>query len=72
MSRRGAVSDAGGGWQHLVPAAARKPNYENVREAALIVWRGRRVLMRQCQAQERWAGLWDFPICRTGRDRKHG
>ena len=49
------------GWQHLVPAAARKPNYESVREAALIVWRGRRVLIRQCQAQERWAGLWDFP-----------
>jgi A/G-specific adenine glycosylase len=32
-----------------------------VREALLVVRRGKKVLVRQRQAGERWAGLWDFP-----------
>lgn len=49
------------GWQDRVPAPTKKPRYETVREAALVVWHGRRLLVRQCQTHERWAGLWDFP-----------
>jgi A/G-specific adenine glycosylase len=46
-----------------IPAAKRKTLYEDVSEAAVVVReRGsRRVLVRQCGADERWAGLWDFP-----------
>jgi A/G-specific adenine glycosylase len=43
---------------------------EAVREAAVAVWRGGRVLLMQRQPHERWAGLWDFPrfeLPRTGR-----
>jgi len=44
-----------------IPRSARRTNYEEVREIAVIVRRGRQVLVRQCQLGERWAGLWDFP-----------
>ena len=30
-------------------------------EVAVVVRKNGRVLMRQCGAGERWAGLWDFP-----------
>jgi A/G-specific adenine glycosylase len=35
--------------------------YEATTEAALVIRRGPRILVRQCGATERWAGLWDFP-----------
>jgi A/G-specific adenine glycosylase len=44
-----------------IPAPARRMRYEEVTEVAIIVRDGRRVLVRQCQPGERWAGLWDFP-----------
>ena len=44
-----------------IPLPAKRTNYEDVREIAVVVRRGRRVLVRQCQPGERWAGLWDFP-----------
>ncbi|MEX2174424.1 MAG: A/G-specific adenine glycosylase, partial [Pirellulaceae bacterium] len=47
--------------QDQIPVAARKTKYEEVTEAAVVVRRGGRVLVRQCQPGERWAGLWDFP-----------
>ena len=37
-----------------------KPRIESVREAAVVVRRGGRILLRQREAGERWAGLWDF------------
>ncbi|MFV1965755.1 MAG: A/G-specific adenine glycosylase [Pirellulaceae bacterium] len=49
------------GWQKLVPARKKTTQYERVREAAVVIWRGGRILLRQCQGNERWAGLWDFP-----------
>jgi A/G-specific adenine glycosylase len=49
------------GAQDTIPAARRKPKFEAVREAAVVVRRGRRVLLRKHVAGERWAGLWDFP-----------
>ena len=46
--------------QHEIPQPRKPPRFEDVREAAVVVRRANKVLLRQCQAQERWAGLWDF------------
>jgi A/G-specific adenine glycosylase len=51
------------GLQQSIPAAAPKTRYEEVRETAFVVWHRKKVLIRQCQPDERWAGLWDFPRC---------
>jgi A/G-specific adenine glycosylase len=45
----------------LVPLPPKRTRYEDVTEVAIVVRRGERVLLRRCQAGERWAGLWDFP-----------
>lgn len=39
----------------------KKKQYTELREAAVVVRRADQVLVRQCGANERWAGLWDFP-----------
>lgn len=44
-----------------IPRMTKKMQYEAVREAALVIHRRGRVLLRQCADGERWAGLWDFP-----------
>lgn len=44
-----------------IPLAAKKMRYEDVTETAVVVRRTSKVLVRQCQPGERWAGLWDFP-----------
>jgi A/G-specific adenine glycosylase len=44
-----------------IPLPPKRANYELVREIAVVVRRAGRVLVRQCQPGERWAGLWDFP-----------
>jgi A/G-specific adenine glycosylase len=44
-----------------IPRRAKRMNYEDVTEIAVIVHDRGRVLLRQCQPGERWAGLWDFP-----------
>jgi len=49
------------GIEQQVPLPKAKPKFEDVREAAVAVWRGGRVLLLQRQPGERWAGLWDFP-----------
>src|SRR5690606_23232153 len=49
------------GLQAEIPVVRTKPQVEYVREAAVVVRRGPRVLLLQRQAAERWAGLWDFP-----------
>jgi len=49
------------GLQSAIPSPPRKTKYEEVTEIAVIVRRGRRVLLRRCQEGERWADLWDFP-----------
>ena len=48
------------GQQEQIPAARQKPAIEDVREAAVVVWRGDKILLRRCAHGERWAGLWDF------------
>jgi A/G-specific adenine glycosylase len=49
------------GLQAKIPAAKKPKQYEDVTEAAVVIRRGGKVLLRQCQSSERWAGLWDFP-----------
>jgi len=48
------------GQQETIPQAKAKVKFESVHEAAVIVTRGERVLLRRCAPGERWAGLWDF------------
>jgi A/G-specific adenine glycosylase len=48
------------GCQHQVPRPKAKVEFEAVREAAVVVQRAGRVLLRRRQRGERWAGLWDF------------
>ena len=50
-------------WQlaDRIPAQRPRPQIEAVREAAVVVWRGEKVLIVRRQPGERWAGLWDFP-----------
>ncbi|HMC10806.1 MAG TPA: A/G-specific adenine glycosylase, partial [Pirellulaceae bacterium] len=47
--------------QHDIPMAKQRKVYTELREAAVIVRKNGSVLMRRCAADERWAGLWDFP-----------
>jgi A/G-specific adenine glycosylase len=49
------------GLQDRIPAPSKRARYESVHEAALVVWHDGSVLLRQCQSDERWAGMWDFP-----------
>jgi len=49
------------GMQHKIPCAKPRPASTAVREAAVVVRKNGHVLLRQCAAGERWAGLWDFP-----------
>jgi A/G-specific adenine glycosylase len=47
--------------QDVIPAPKRKARYADVREAAVVVRRRGKVLVRRCGPEERWSGLWDFP-----------
>jgi A/G-specific adenine glycosylase len=49
------------GLQEEIPLPKQKTKYEARHEAAVIVRRGDRVVLRRCGPDERWAGLWDFP-----------
>ena len=48
-----------------VPVKAKRMAYESVTEAAVVVRHRKRILIRRCKPDERWAGLWDFPRCRV-------
>ncbi|MCC7086234.1 MAG: A/G-specific adenine glycosylase [Pirellulales bacterium] len=49
------------GLQNMIPMPKRPPAMEDVCEAAVIIDRRGKVLLRKCANGERWAGLWDFP-----------
>jgi A/G-specific adenine glycosylase len=49
------------GLQQEIPREKPRQQYTAVREAAIIIRRNGRVLMRKCSDDQRWAGLWDFP-----------
>jgi A/G-specific adenine glycosylase len=58
------------GQQDRIPRMPSKAASEAVREAAVIVWRKKTILLRRREAHERWAGLWDFlrfPLAARGR-----
>ncbi len=42
-------------------ATTKKVQFTDLHEVAVIVSRGKKLLVRQCAEGERWAGLWDFP-----------
>ena len=54
-----AASEAG--LQAKIPLTARKTKFTDLSEAAVVVRKNGSVLVRQCAAGQRWAGLWDFP-----------
>jgi A/G-specific adenine glycosylase len=49
------------GLQDQIPARTKEPAIENIREAAVVVRRGKKVLLAQRPAAGRWANLWEFP-----------
>lgn len=49
------------GLQDKIPKLAAKPKITAVREAAVVVRKNGRVLLRQRPKGERWEGMWDFP-----------
>jgi len=49
------------GLQKSIPAAGKKVKFTDIAEAAVVVRKNGKVLLRQCAEGERWAGLWDFP-----------
>ena len=49
------------GLTEQIPAARARPQIEEVREAAVVVRRGAKVLLVRRGPDERWAGMWDFP-----------
>jgi len=44
-----------------LPVKRMKTKFIAVDEVAVVIPKSGRVLLRHCQAGERWAGLWDFP-----------
>jgi A/G-specific adenine glycosylase len=52
---------AAAGLQREIPPPKPQKVYTELHEAAVVVRRNGRVLMRQCAQHDRWAGLWDFP-----------
>ena len=49
------------GEQAQIPSRRARAPLESITEAAIVIYHGGRVLLRQCQRGERWAGLWDYP-----------
>jgi A/G-specific adenine glycosylase len=49
------------GLQELIPVRPNPPAVEEVIESAVVVRRGRRVLLVQRPPEGRWAGMWEFP-----------
>jgi A/G-specific adenine glycosylase len=56
------------GTQHEIPQKATRPDVTDVTELTVAVMAGERVFIRRRSADERWAGLWDFPrfACEPG------
>ena len=56
------------GTEHLIPRKANRPDVTDVTELTVAVLAGERVFLRRRSADERWAGLWDFPrfACEPG------
>jgi A/G-specific adenine glycosylase len=44
-----------------IPMKAARRETKQLRETAVVIWRGGRVLLERRGPEEWWAGLWDFP-----------
>jgi len=49
------------GLQSEIPTSSKQTRYEEVTEAAVLIRRRGKILLRRCGPNQRWAGLWDFP-----------
>ena len=49
------------GWVERLPNTGKRPASRLVRQRALLIWRGGRVLVRQRQADGLLGGFWEFP-----------
>lgn len=47
---------------------AKKTQYEDLRQVAIVIRRQNRVAIRLCGPDEHWTGLWDFPRFTIGQD----
>jgi A/G-specific adenine glycosylase len=54
------------GLQEKIPVRAPKPEPISVREVAVVIRRGPRVLLVQRPAEGRWANMWEFPHAEVG------
>jgi A/G-specific adenine glycosylase len=52
-----------------IPVRAARPEVRRLRETALVLRRGSRVLVARCPAGAWWEGLWDFPRIGTAEHR---
>ncbi len=59
------------GLQDVIPKPKKKMQYEDLHETAVVIFKQKRVLLRRCQEDERWAGLWDFPRFATAEGGSH-
>ena len=57
--------------QEVIPVVKQKTQYRDLHEAAVVIWRGQKVLLRRCTTGERWEGLWDFPRCEISDQKDH-
>ena len=49
------------GLENEIPVATARHKFVDIREAAVVVRKQSKILLRKCGEDERWAGLWDFP-----------
>jgi len=49
------------GLQESIPAPKKPKRFEEVVEATVVIRKGTKVFVRRRGAEERWAGMWDFP-----------
>jgi A/G-specific adenine glycosylase len=49
------------GLQEVIPLKPAPPAVEEIREAAVVVRRGRKVFLAQRPPEGRWANMWEFP-----------
>jgi A/G-specific adenine glycosylase len=57
--------------QHEIPGRRPSPTVVTVREAAVVIRRGSRVLLVQRPPTGRWAGMWEFPHDQVGVKETH-
>ena len=53
-----------------IPVMRPRATLEKIREAAIVICRKQRFLIRQCGPNERWSGLWDFPRMRLNQQQE--